>query len=77
MISKHIEKTSDLANELQRLMHNSLSNKTAQDAVLDNDVNNIIADLSRSAEIFDELENHKAAEIITKIIEKLASNNGK
>ena len=67
---------SDLAHELAVSMQNSLDNTVKVDNVqknIDLTINNLI----RSAELFDELENYKAAEIITKIIEKLALNNGK
>jgi len=76
MISKQSETMSDLAHELAVSMQNSLDNTVKVDNVqknIDLTINNLI----RSAELFDELENYKAAEIITKIIEKLALNNGK
>lgn len=68
MISKYSQNSSELEN----LMHESLNNK---DELIN--IDNTINDLIRSAELFDELKNHKAAEIITKIIEKLAFKSGK
>ena len=76
MISKYSENSSDLASEIADSMKNSL-NITVNDKTIDNNIELTINNLTRSAELFDELENYKAAEIITKIIEKLALKNGK
>lgn len=76
MISKQSETMSDLAHELAVSMQNSLDNTVKVDNVQKN-IDLTIDNLIRSAELFDELENYKAAEIITKIIEKLALSNGK
>ena len=76
MISKYSENSSDLANQIADSMKNSL-NITVNDKTIDNNIELTINNLIRSAELFDELENYKAAEIITKIIEKLALKNGK
>lgn len=77
MISKQSETMSDLAGELAVSMQNSLDNKIDNNVIVNKNIESTIDNLIRSAEIFDELKNHKAAEIITKIIEKLALNNGK
>ena len=74
MILKH-NQSSTLASELADSMHNSLNNLINNST--DENINKTINDLVRSAELFDELQNYKAAEIITKVIEKLASKNGK
>lgn len=77
MISKQSEIVSDLAHELSTSMQNSLDNKIDKNIIVNKNIESTIDNLIRSAEIFDELKNYKAAEIITKIIEKLALNNGK
>jgi hypothetical protein len=77
MISKQSEKMSDLACELATSMQDSLDNKIDKNIIVNKNIESTIDNLTRSAELFDELKNYKAAEIITKIIEKLALNNGK
>lgn len=76
MISKYSGITTDLAEELAKSMQTSLT-KTASDVNLDNKIEETILNLNKSAQLFDELKNYKAAEIITKVIEKLASTSGK
>ena len=65
-------KNKSISDDLAESMGNILSNKTASEKTIDNESTKLILDLSRSSEIFDELGNYKAAEIITKIIEKIA-----
>jgi hypothetical protein len=61
---------SDLALELEKAMDESMKglNKTASSNKIDDILNN----LNKSAELFDELGHEKSAEIITSIIEKIA-----
>lgn len=62
----------DLANELAVAMENKFISKKAS-INTDELAINIIANLNKAAEIFDLLENKKASEIITRILEKIAS----
>lgn len=60
-----------LAEELASSM-NDLLKKTASSDIVEAKSDKLISDLSRSSEIFDDIGNHKTAEIITKILEKIA-----
>lgn len=62
----------DLANELAIAMENKFISKKAS-VNTDELAINITANLNKAAEIFDKLENKKAPEIITRILEKIAS----
>lgn len=59
-------------NDLALSMENILSNKTASENIIENESEKLISDLNRCSEIFEDLGNVKAAEIITKILEKIA-----
>ncbi len=63
-------KNSKLSDELATSMKNALLNKKSDKIVLASE--KLIEDLNRSSELFEDLGNYKAAEIITKIIEKVA-----
>ena len=63
-------KNSKLSDEFATSMKNSLLNKKSDKIVLASE--KLIEDLNRSSELFEDLGNYKAAEIITKIIEKVA-----
>lgn len=61
-----------VAEDLAEAMSNILLNKTASDRTIEVNSEKLLADLNRSSELFEDLGNFKAAEIITKIIEKIA-----
>lgn len=58
--------------DIAESMNDVLLNKTASLETINNTSEKLIADLNKSSEIFDDLGNSKAAEIITKVIEKIA-----
>jgi len=60
------------AYDIAESMNDVLLNKIASQEIVNSNSQKLIEDLNRSSEIFDELGNYKAAEIITKIIEKIA-----
>ncbi len=61
-----------IIDDLAESMKNILSNKTASQSLINNKSEELINNLNRSSELFEDLGNVKAAEIITKIIEKVA-----
>lgn len=58
--------------DIAESMNDALLNKTASQKIINDNSEQLIENLSRSSELFDDIGNHKAAEIITKIIEKIA-----
>lgn len=59
-------------SDIAKSMSDVLLKKTASKEMVKNSSEKLISDLNRSSELFDHVGNYKAAEIITKIIEKVA-----
>lgn len=61
-----------VAQDLAEAMNDVLINKVASEVKISNASDKLLSDLNRSSELFEDLGNFKAAEIITKLIEKIA-----
>jgi hypothetical protein len=66
------DKNKKYTYDIAESMNDVLLNKTAEDQIKNNKSEELINNLNRSSELFEDVGNVKAAEIITKIIEKIA-----
>lgn len=64
---------SDLSNEIAKLMENNLSGKTAEIENYNAEKISLIDEIKSGIDLFDELNNKKASEILKKVLLKVAS----
>lgn len=64
---------SDLSNEIAKLMDDNLSGKTAKIENYNAEKISLIDDIKSGIDLFDELNNKKASEILKKVLLKVAS----
>ena len=59
-------------DDIAKSMNDVLLNKTASKELIKNKSEKLVSDLNRASELFENVGNYKAAEVVTKIIEKIA-----